>query len=150
MTDYCSICGGRPHADGEELAGPPGHFATYGRLEAPQQHEEYVVEVEEVLTDGPTSIVKHLSDDVPKNARWLAGLPGDILAIESKGVWKGSEQHCAGVAGVVGDGVRFFGTWRLIPSGWTSDSFWLRDQDGMRKVKWTELQRRVKDALGDK
>lgn len=147
MTAYCSTCGGLPHPDGGELAGPPGHFTTYGRRSSVSRVVETAEEV--VVTDGPTSIVEHLSEDVPKNAKWLASLPGDVRAIESRGVWKGKEQHCVGVAGILPSGVRFFASWRLIPSGWTSESFWLRDQDGPRKVKWGELQKGVKDALGD-
>lgn len=151
MADFCTTCGGLPHPDGEELAGPPGHFTTYGRRAPVNIRPEVVETTKEVAVtpDGPTSIVDHLSEDVPKNAKWLASLPGDVRAIESRGVWKGKEQHCVGVAGILASGVRFFASWRLIPSGWTSESFWLRDQDGPRKVKWSELQKGVKDALGD-
>lgn len=149
MTDYCSTCGGLPHADGEELAGPAGHFTKYGRLR-PIDINAQVWHAEEktVLEDGPTMVSPEMPDGAPRNATWLAALDGDIKVVESKGVWQGKEQHYVGVAGKLSGDVSFYGSWKMAPKGWGSFEFWLRAPDvGVRKVKWVELKGAVRELV---
>ena len=147
---YCSTCGGTPHRDGEELAGPPGHPTLYGRL-SPLGSIHKDPEVKEVIPDGPTWISTKMPDGAPRNAAWLAGLEIPVVkVVESKGFWKEKELHILGVAGVVNDLLRFYSSWRKDGNGsWKSDGVWIRDEHGIKKTNWNTTRREIKDALGD-
>lgn len=148
MTEFCTTCGGAPHADGEELAGPRGHFTTWGRL-APQRPLYAAPLEEETVPDGPTMVSELMPAGAPKNALWLARVPTSLLrVVESKGVWKGTEQHVLGVAGICEGDVRFYSRWKMATKGWASDAHWLRVDGASRTVSWNELRGELRERVG--
>ena len=150
-TEYCTTCGGAPHADGRELAGPPGHLMTWGRL-APHGslNEEVPVAEEPPALDGPLTYQEGLPHDAPRNALWLSKVPTlEQKIIESTGIWKGKEQHVLGIAGICENGVRFYSRWRKMKNGWTSDAHWLKVDGVGRSVGWNELKGGLRERLGE-
>lgn len=147
---YCTTCGGRPHADGQELAGPPGHPMTWGRLGLTSL--TLAVEEEEAPAEPePARIISlALPADAPRNAIWLSKVPAiSSRIVESIGTWKKSEVHILGMAGICRDDVRFLSQWRKRSDGWKSDAHWLRSPDHTGPATWNDV-RRVLDGLGGK
>lgn len=146
MTVYCTTCGGLPHGDGEELAGPPGHLATWGRLDLPTPMYRHPEEPP-TPPDGPAGAREAMPAGAPKNALWLLKVPTKkTRVVESWGVWKGTEIHMLGVAGICADGVRFLSQWRLMDSGWKSEAHWIKSPGHSGPAKWSD----VKEVLGER
>lgn len=148
MTEYCSTCGGLPHADGEELAGPPGHLMTWGRLAPPGALDRAPDDEEgdEPMT-GPEILRDALPEDAPRNALWLAQVPTKVVRVrESRGWWGRSELHILGMSGVCQDGVRFLSQWRKMNGKWSSYGHWLRTEEHNGQVNW----KTVKEVLGER
>ena len=152
MTDYCTTCGGIMHGDGEELAGPQGHRATWGRLGAPQELGREPVEPKpEGPADGPIWRSEQMPEGAPRNALWLCQ-NADCDVLESKGYWKGTLFHVLGVVTKFPSGVECYATWRMTGgknSGWSSMDFYVMRDGVIRTVTWTDLRRTVKDELGE-
>lgn len=145
MTVYCTTCGGLPHGDREELAGPPGHLTTYGRLDAPQRlHRQS--EATPTPEDGPEWRCEEMPDDAPRNAVKLVERTGG-RPVESVGWWKGTRYHVLGIAGVAHNGVSFRASWRKNSKGkWGSWEFYLAPP--LRRVRWADIKEMVIDGLG--
>lgn len=151
MTQYCTTCGGRPHADGAEVAGPSGHPMTWGRLGMPEPLYAPPVE-DETTPDGPIEIIEALPPTAPANARWAASVPAHRMSVvESRGIWKGREERVLGVAGICEDDVRFYASWKWSPSQqkWQSREHWLRVDGTGRKVAWKDLKGGLRERLGN-
>lgn len=155
MTAYCTTCGGAPHGDGEELAGPPGHLMTWGRL-APLSVLERPLEEQDDEDDdegpaGPEVLGDDLPADAPRNALWLARVPTSRRIIrESRGRWKRSELHILGISGVCPDGVRFFSQWRKMNGKWKSDGHWLKAGEINGPVAWSKVKEVLSERVAGK
>lgn len=142
MSEYCSVCGGRPHPEDSS-----NHHMKWGRLSPPMEiHAE--PEPEEVIPDGPTSFSLEMPDDAPRNALALAKRL-EVEVQDGEGYWKGKPLHLLSVVGRLPDGVRFLASWRRMESGWKTDAFLVREPGGpVRSVGWRELKGVVDARMG--
>lgn len=141
MSEYCSVCGGRPHPEDSS-----SHHMKWGRLTPPLEiHAE--PEPELVIPDGPTSFSLEMPEDAPRNALALAKRV-EVEVQDGEGYWKGKPLHLLSVAGRLPDGVKFVASWRKSAGSWKSDGCFIRKPGRtVESVGWRDLKGVVDERL---